>query len=99
MSRLASFRGPSTPSKSPAQHRQASAPSSPSARPIDSPFHRKLKTLLKELQSITETWDDLVLIDGAKAAKLLVDSRTELEYVHGAASTNFGLKSAAMHFP
>ncbi|KAF8644159.1 hypothetical protein AX16_008686 [Volvariella volvacea WC 439] len=32
-----------------------------------------------EIRAITETWDDLVLIDGLKAARTLVDTRTELE--------------------
>ena len=78
MSRLASFRGPSTPSSSPAK--PPNSPASPS-RQTDSTFHRKTRTLLQELRSITETWDDLVLIDGLKAARGLVDARTDLEYV------------------
>lgn len=79
-SRLASFKGPSTPTSSPVQQRQvSSAPSSP-ARLVESTYHRKLRTLLQELKSTTETWDDIVLIDGLKSAKSLVDMRTELEY-------------------
>lgn len=78
MSRLASFRGPSTPSASPVQQRQPSVPASPS-RAVESTYHRKTRTLLQELRSITETWDDLVLIDGLKAAKSLIDTRTDLE--------------------
>ena len=77
--RLASFRGPSTPSSSPAQHKAPSIPPSPS-RLTESTFHRKTRTLLQELRSITQTWDDLVLIDGLKAAQELVDARTDLEY-------------------
>ncbi|KAJ3889325.1 hypothetical protein GG344DRAFT_51891 [Lentinula edodes] len=79
-SRLASFKGPSTPTSSPVQQRQAnsSAPPSP-ARIVESTYHRKLRTLLQELRSTTETWDDIVLIDGLKAAKILVDTRTELD--------------------
>ncbi|KAF8831671.1 hypothetical protein HHX47_DHR1000719 [Lentinula edodes] len=79
-SRLASFKGPSTPTSSPVQQRQAnsSAPPSP-ARIVESTYHRKLRTLLQELRSTTETWDDIVLIDGLKAAKSLVDTRTELD--------------------
>ncbi|KAJ3741855.1 hypothetical protein DFH05DRAFT_1502906 [Lentinula detonsa] len=77
--RLASFKGPSTPSSSPVQQRQASiAPSSP-ARVTESTYHRSLRTLLQEIRSTTETWDDLVLIDGLKAIKSLVDLRTELD--------------------
>lgn len=78
MSRLASFRGPSTPSSSPVQVRQQNTPTSPS-RSTESTFHRKTRTYLQELRSITETWDDLVLIDGLRAAKSLVDMRTDLE--------------------
>ena len=78
-SRLKSFHGPSTPSSSPAQHKLPNSPASPS-RLTESTFHRKTRTLLRELRSVTETWDELVLIDGLKAAKELVDTRTDLEY-------------------
>ncbi|KAE9394987.1 hypothetical protein BT96DRAFT_966813 [Gymnopus androsaceus JB14] len=78
-SRLASFKGPSTPTSSPVQQRKtSSAPPSP-AKAIESTYHRKLRTLLQELRASTETWDDLVLDDGLKAAKSLVDTRTELD--------------------
>ncbi|KAJ7582594.1 hypothetical protein C8J56DRAFT_792229 [Mycena floridula] len=76
MSRLASFRGPSTPTASPV--RQTSAPPSP-AKVTESTFHRKTRTLLQELRSIADTWEDLVLVDGCKAATTLVDTRTELD--------------------
>ncbi|KAF8969893.1 hypothetical protein BDZ97DRAFT_1902299 [Flammula alnicola] len=76
--RLASFRGPSTPTSSPAQHKPQNPPASPS-RQTESTFHRKTRTLLQELRSITETWDDLVLVDGLKAARELVDTRTDLD--------------------
>ncbi|KAF8078125.1 hypothetical protein FPV67DRAFT_1557527 [Lyophyllum atratum] len=77
-SRLASFRGPSTPTASPVQVRQVTSPGSPS-RSTESTYHRKIRAFLQELRSITETWDDLVLIDGLKAAKSLVDARTDLD--------------------
>lgn len=84
-SRLASFRGPSSPSPNPVHARQSTprSPSSPSSLnvPPESPFHRKLRSLLLELRAVARTWDELVLIDGAKAAKSLVDTRTELESV------------------
>lgn len=83
-SRLASFRGPSTPSSSPVQVKQAkqppSSPSSPS-KAVESTYHRKLRTHLLELRTVCWTWDDLVLTDGLKAARSLVDTRTDLEYV------------------
>lgn len=78
--RLSSFKGPSTPTSSPAHHRPQNTPASPS-RQVESTFHRKTRTLLQELQSITETWEDLVLLDGLKAVRELVDTRTDLEYV------------------
>jgi hypothetical protein len=83
--RLASFRGPSTPTSSPISKQRHSsgnntAPASPS-RVSESTFHRKIRTLLLELRAVCQTWDDLVLIDGLKAAKSLVDARTDLEYV------------------
>jgi hypothetical protein len=80
MSRLASFHGPSTPSPSPVQHKPKSSPASPS-RLTESTYHRKTRTLLQELRSITQTWDDLMLVDGLKAAKSLVDTRTDLKCV------------------
>ncbi|GBE82368.1 hypothetical protein SCP_0407520 [Sparassis crispa] len=78
MSRLASFKGPSTPTSSPVQARQPVTPISPS-RLSESTYHRKLRSLLQELRAVTETWDDIVLVDGLKAAKTLVDARTELD--------------------
>ncbi|KAJ7702351.1 hypothetical protein B0H17DRAFT_1043857 [Mycena rosella] len=78
MSRLASFRGPSTPSSSPVPAKQPKSPGSPS-RPIESTYHRKIRTALQELRAMTETWDDLVLLDGLKAARSLVDTRTDLD--------------------
>lgn len=83
-SRLASFRGPSTPSSSPVQVKQVKQPpSSPSSssKTIESTYHRKLRTHLHELRTICRTWDDLILADGLKAARSLVDTRTDLEYV------------------
>lgn len=79
MSRLASFRGPSTPSSSPVQPKQNLSASL--SRNIESTYHRKVRALLKELRGISETWQDLVLIDGLGSARSLVDTRTELEYV------------------
>lgn len=77
-SRLASFKGPSTPTKNPAQPLHPQSPASPS-RQIESTFHRKARTHLQELCSLCETWDDLVIHDGLKYLKLLIDTRTELE--------------------
>ncbi|KDQ60629.1 hypothetical protein JAAARDRAFT_123903 [Jaapia argillacea MUCL 33604] len=76
--RLASFRGPSTPTASPVQNQQPSSPASPS-RTTESTYHRRTRLLLQELRACTITWDDLVLVDGLKAAKSLVDNRTELD--------------------
>ncbi|KAF8350860.1 hypothetical protein F5887DRAFT_876109 [Amanita rubescens] len=80
MSRLASFRGPSTPSTSPVRHRQPDSPASQS-KATESTYHRKTKAYLLELRTIAEAWDDLILLDGLKAIKSLVDTRTDLEYV------------------
>ncbi|KAG2149347.1 hypothetical protein DEU56DRAFT_729372 [Suillus clintonianus] len=77
--RLASFHGPSTPTSSPvSQVKKSVTPASPS-RASDASIHRKFRTLLHELRSIANTWDDIVLVDGLKAARTLVDSRTELD--------------------
>jgi len=79
--RLASFRGPSSPSPSTvARAKNPSAPNSPSnSRSSESPFHRKLRTSLQEIRKVAETWDDIVCIDGVRAAKALIDARTNLD--------------------
>ena len=81
--RLASFKGPSTPAPSPAKAKQVKSPSTPQspARSTESTYHRKLRTLLEELRTVTENWDDIVLLDGFKTARALVDGRTDLEFV------------------
>lgn len=79
--RLKSFHGPSTPTSSPVQSRQSPQPPSSPSRQIESTFHRKTRTLLQDLRTIAQTWDDLVLVDGLKAARKLTDRRTDLEYV------------------
>ncbi|KAI6129055.1 hypothetical protein EDD17DRAFT_1654389 [Pisolithus thermaeus] len=77
--RLASFHGPSTPTSSPvSQPRHPGTPASPS-RASETTIHRKTRTLLQELRSLSHAWDDIVLIDGLKAARTLVDTRTELD--------------------
>jgi hypothetical protein len=80
MSRLASFKGPSSPSPSSSRAQPPSLPSSPS-RVSETTHHRRVRTLLRELHTIAQTWDDLVLVDGLTAAQSLIDTRTELEYV------------------
>lgn len=50
-------------------------------RELESTFHRKIKLQLLEIRSICRLWSDIVLHDGLKAAKTLVDTRTELECV------------------
>ncbi|KAI0818730.1 hypothetical protein BC629DRAFT_671954 [Irpex lacteus] len=79
--RLSSFKGPSTPAPSPARAKQPKSPGTPQspARSTESTYHRKLRTLLQELQSVAEIWDDIVRRDGLKAAKSLVDTRTDLD--------------------
>ena len=55
-------------------------PASP-GRELESTFHRKIRALLLDIRSICRLWSDIVLHDGLKAAKTLVDTRTELECV------------------
>ncbi|KAH7914670.1 hypothetical protein BJ138DRAFT_1078982 [Hygrophoropsis aurantiaca] len=76
--RLASFRGPSTPTPSPVQQTKQNTPSSPS-KSVESTFHRRIRTSLQELRSITQTWDDIVILDGSKALRILTNTRTELD--------------------
>ncbi|EPT05941.1 hypothetical protein FOMPIDRAFT_1110010 [Fomitopsis schrenkii] len=78
MSRLASFKGPSTPTASPVRGKESSAPPSPS-RLAESTYHRKTRILLQEMRAATETWEDIVIFDGLKAARNLVDARTDLD--------------------
>jgi hypothetical protein len=82
--RLASFRGPSTPSSSPVK--QAKSPTTKStptqaAKSTESTYHRKLRASLQDLRAACHTWDDLVRKDGLRAVRELIDARTDLECV------------------
>lgn len=68
-------------------------PDSP-GRELESTFHRKIRTLLLEIRSICGLWSDIVLHDGLKAAKVLVDARTELECVSAPTARSPGLLTA-----
>lgn len=76
--RLASFGGPSTPTK---LNRAVSNPPSPAAQRSSSEttYHRKLRAALIDFRLAAQTWRELVHIDGFKAAKTLIDTRTDLE--------------------
>lgn len=76
--RLASFRGPSTPTSSPVSVRQQTTPASPS-RSTELPHHRTLRSQLLELRNIAYEWDERVSGQGLKAASSLIDARTELD--------------------
>ena len=78
--RLASFKSPSTPTSSPAK--QAQQQSAAPLRSNESTYHRKVRTIMQELRTVAENWDDIVLVDGLKAAQSLIDARTELECVY-----------------
>ncbi|KAN0124064.1 hypothetical protein V8E52_002554 [Russula decolorans] len=80
--RLASFRGPSTPSSSPVK--QAKSPTTKStptqaAKSTESTYHRKLRASLQDLRAACHTWDDLVCEDGLRAVRELIDTRTDLD--------------------
>ncbi|KAG8905967.1 hypothetical protein FRB99_007901 [Tulasnella sp. 403] len=93
MSRLQSLYGPSSPSPNPvrppkAKQSPAKTPKTPSiydrwepntTPPTETTYHRKLRTLLLDFRTAVKTWNDLVLVDGLKAAKDLTDARTELD--------------------
>src|SRR5216683_8147993 len=80
--RLASFRGPSTPSSSPVKQAQSPAKSTPAAnKHTESTYHRKVRSSLQELRAACHTWDDLVRKDGLRAVRELIDARTDLECV------------------
>jgi len=78
MSRLASFKGPSTPTSSPVQSKQPQVPASPS-RITESPQQRKVRSILQDIRTTTESWNDIILINGLKSVRNLVDARTELD--------------------
>lgn len=87
--RLASFNGPSTPTASPV--RANSKPPTPlqqSSKDTESTFHRRLRSTLLDIRTVTFIWDDLVLRDGLDAAKTLVDTRTDLMYLWTIAHQN-----------
>lgn len=63
-------------------------PTSP-GRELESTFHRRTRVLLLEIRSVCRLWSDIVLQDGLKAAKTLVDTRTELECVSESVSQNY----------
>ena len=44
---------------------------------------------MQELRTVAESWDDIVLVDGTKAAQGLIDARTELEYTFCPASMHY----------
>ncbi|CAK5279716.1 unnamed protein product [Mycena citricolor] len=93
--RLASFKGPSTPNSSPVSPKTTKSPKARSnqntnfpppspvpdspSRAVESTYHRKIRSALYELRALSETWDDLAVVDGLKAARALVDGRTELD--------------------
>ncbi|KZV85103.1 hypothetical protein EXIGLDRAFT_682097 [Exidia glandulosa HHB12029] len=75
--RLASFNAPSTPNHSPSRPHATNTPSKATAQ--ESTIHRRVRALLTEFRVAAATWDDLVLHDGFRSAKALVDARTELD--------------------
>lgn len=78
MSRLASFKGPSTPSSSPV--RAPERPSSSPSHSFEPTYHRKTRHLLNEFRVAASNWDDL-LSDGQGLLEKLINIRTELEQV------------------
>ena len=82
MSRLASLRGPSTPSPAASRASPPLSPTSPTNKlsALDpTSYHRKLRVILVETEKCLRDWEEVVLMDGLKAGKTCVDARTELE--------------------
>ncbi|WWD18035.1 hypothetical protein CI109_102482 [Kwoniella shandongensis] len=82
MSRLASL----TPSRSRARNSLSPSPSpapSLSSLQTETTHHRMLKLVLAEIKNVLKTWDELVMIDGFKAAKGCVDEATEMDNLIG----------------
>ncbi|WWC58392.1 uncharacterized protein I303_100932 [Kwoniella dejecticola CBS 10117] len=81
MSRLDSLtpsksRSRASPSPSPSL-----APNSPSSGKNETTHHRMLKLVLSEVRKIFRVWDELVMIDGCKAAKGCIDEGTEMDNI------------------
>ncbi|WVW82088.1 hypothetical protein I302_104093 [Kwoniella bestiolae CBS 10118] len=80
MSRLDSL----TPSKSRSRASPSPSPSpgpgSP-ARSTETTHHRMLKLVLSEVRKIIKTWDELVIMDGFKACKGVIDEGTEMDNI------------------
>ncbi|WWC66591.1 uncharacterized protein I206_100494 [Kwoniella pini CBS 10737] len=79
MSRLDSLtpsrsRSRASPSPSP-------APSSPLRGSNETTHHRMLKLVLGEVRKIIRTWDEIIIIDGFKAAKGFIDEGTEMDNI------------------
>ncbi|WVR05727.1 hypothetical protein IAU60_002751 [Kwoniella sp. DSM 27419] len=80
MSRLDSL----TPSR--ARSRTASPSPAPSPGPspsqtTETTHHRMLKLVLAEVRKILKTWDELIILDGFKAAKGCIDESTEMDNI------------------
>ncbi|KZO99431.1 hypothetical protein CALVIDRAFT_561291 [Calocera viscosa TUFC12733] len=59
--------------------RASPAPESPQLAPAESPFHRKLRSTLRDIAGYVESWNELALGEGLRAAKGVVDNGTELD--------------------
>lgn len=79
MSRLSSFKGPSTPTPTPIKPKAYPQDAPSPSRTSESTYHRKVRTAMQDLRGLAEAWDGLVLGDGLRAARSLVDARTDLE--------------------
>ncbi|KIR67608.1 hypothetical protein I314_02025 [Cryptococcus bacillisporus CA1873] len=71
-SKNARSRGSPSPSPSPAQ----SPP-----RPTETTHHRMLKLVIGEIKNVIRTWDEIVILEGFKAAKGCVDESTEMDNI------------------
>ncbi|WRT63964.1 uncharacterized protein IL334_000891 [Kwoniella shivajii] len=79
MSRLDSL----TPSRARSRGSQSPSPS-PGPSPLQSQstettHHRMLKLVLSETKKLFKTWDELIIVDGFKAAKGCIDESTEMD--------------------
>ncbi|KZT57179.1 hypothetical protein CALCODRAFT_434641 [Calocera cornea HHB12733] len=60
--------------------RASPAPESPQPQgPTESPFHRKLRSILRDVAGTVELWDEVALGEGLRAVKGVVDNGTELD--------------------
>ncbi|ODN84165.1 hypothetical protein, variant [Cryptococcus amylolentus CBS 6039] len=75
--RLASLSTPSRSRSSPSPS-PSPAPATP-LRQTETTHHRMLKLVITEVKNVIKTWDEIIILEGYKAAKGCIDETTEMD--------------------